>query len=316
MSTEAVAALVDAVAAGDIAAGLTQIQALMVEGASLNEFCQQVVEHLRGVMLLQMTGDPTLLTDLPGEVVKRMQAQAEQLAMPQTLHAVKRFSEAIPELKGGYQPQLPLEMALIEAVQGTVAVATQVTVETPAQTASVATSAPVQPRRRPLRRQARKRRRRRTPPSKAPRRHNPSRNPPRLRMTSSKRRWTNERWPNWRAATGTSSCRRSTVNWGSRPRHRCGPCATSRSPATRWPSPSARTSSRDMIATPEMNAKVAGLLATHLARSSSTARWATRPKCSTPSAPTAAAPRMTGPDPLVEYAVSQLHAQVVEDNEA
>ncbi len=119
VSSESVVALVDALAAKDVTAGLTLIQQLVTQGASLHEFDQQVVEHLRGVMVLKMTGSPDLLQDLPTELVARMEEQANQLPLAVTLHAVKRFSEAAPALKGGYQPQLPLELAFIEAIETT-----------------------------------------------------------------------------------------------------------------------------------------------------------------------------------------------------
>ncbi|MCB9159529.1 MAG: DNA polymerase III subunit gamma/tau [Caldilineaceae bacterium] len=316
VSTEAVAALVDAVAAGDIAAGLTQIQALMVEGASLNEFCQQVVEHLRGVMLLQMTGDPTLLTDLPGEVVKRMQAQAEQLAMPQTLHAVKRFSEAIPELKGGYQPQLPLEMALIEAVQGTVAVATQVTVETPAQTASVATSAPVQPAP-PTPAPASTE----TPgtPSKAPAAPAQSKPEPAAPADDVVEAPLDERalaklaGRNWDQFMLTVN-RQLGIKTQASLRAVRDIAVTSDTVAFAF---GTNQFSRDMIATPEMNAKVAGLLASHLGRAVKLeCQMGDQAKVLNPIGANSGSAQDDGPDPLVEYAVSQLHAQVLEDNEA
>ena len=118
VNAQAVSELVDALASKNLAQGLTLIHKQVTDGASLNEFCQQVVEHLRGVMVLQMTGDTGLLEDLPGESVRQLQKQAKELSLPVTLFAVKRFSEALLELKGGYQPQLPMEMALIEAVQG------------------------------------------------------------------------------------------------------------------------------------------------------------------------------------------------------
>jgi DNA polymerase-3 subunit gamma/tau len=118
VNAQAVAELVDALAARDIPAGLRLIQQLVLDGSSLNEFCHQVVEHLRGVMLLQMARDPALLNELPGETVRQMQTQAQRLDLPTTIYAVKRFSEAVAQLKGGYQPQLPLELALIEAIQG------------------------------------------------------------------------------------------------------------------------------------------------------------------------------------------------------
>lgn len=136
VDSEAVADMVSAVAKKDVMAGLALIQQLLTEGASLVEYCHQVVEHLRGVMLLQMTKDKTLLAEMAGEVVERMVEQASQMPQSATLMAIKRFSEAIPELKGGYQPQLPLELALIELIQGN-------PVEAPL--VQAATAAPAQP---------------------------------------------------------------------------------------------------------------------------------------------------------------------------
>lgn len=124
VSAQAVADLVNAIATKQIAAGLTLIQQLLTQGASLTEFCHQVIEHLRGIMVLQMAGDAGLLNELPGETVVLMQRQAQQLNLATTLYAIKRFSTAVVELKGSYQPQLPLELALIEATQGEVSAPT------------------------------------------------------------------------------------------------------------------------------------------------------------------------------------------------
>lgn len=120
VSAQAVADLVNAIATKNVAAGLMLIQHLLTQGASLTEFCHQVVEYLRGIMVLQMAGDAGLLNELPGETVALMQRQAQQLHLATTLYAIKRFSTAVIELKGSYQPQLPLELAFIEAVQGEV----------------------------------------------------------------------------------------------------------------------------------------------------------------------------------------------------
>jgi DNA polymerase-3 subunit gamma/tau len=121
VSSETVGALVDGLAERDVATTLHVVQQLVTQGISLPEFCQQLIEHLRGVMVIQMTGEAELLEDLPAETVKQMQEQAARMSLPMTLYAIKRLSDAVPELKGGYQPQLPLELALIEAVQGAIA---------------------------------------------------------------------------------------------------------------------------------------------------------------------------------------------------
>lgn len=118
VSAQAVSGFVDAIAHRNVAAGLGVIQGLLVSGASLTEFCHQVVEHLRGVLVAQMTLDAALLSELPAESVAAMMSQARLLQPAATIQAIRRFSAAVPEMKGGFQPQLPLEMALIESVQG------------------------------------------------------------------------------------------------------------------------------------------------------------------------------------------------------
>ncbi|MFZ1756792.1 MAG: DNA polymerase III subunit gamma/tau [Caldilineaceae bacterium] len=142
VASESVSGFVDALADQNLTAGLQTVHDLLLAGASLQEFTTQVVEHLRGVLLLQMTGDSGLLDDRSPETVQRMEIQARKLTQPQTLYAVKRFGEAIGELKGGYQPQLPLELALIEAASGPVVQAAAVPQPTPAATPVASQAAP------------------------------------------------------------------------------------------------------------------------------------------------------------------------------
>jgi DNA polymerase-3 subunit gamma/tau len=152
VSAQAVSDLVNALANRNIAAGLTLIQQLMLEGASLTEFCHQVVEHLRHVMVLQMTGETRFLAELPADTVAQMQRQAQRMPQTTTLYAIKRFSSAIAELKNSHQPQLPLELALIETIQGeatpvvmATAIATPAVATAPAPTATVVQPTPTTP---------------------------------------------------------------------------------------------------------------------------------------------------------------------------
>ena len=140
-ASETVTDFVDALAASDVPAGLSLIHDLLLKGGSLNEFVAQVIEHLRGVMLVQMVGDGALLEDCAPDTVQTMQKQAREIANTDTLWAIKRFSQAMSELKGGFQPQLPLELALIELIEG---VQPQPAAVVPAQTAAQPAS-PVPP---------------------------------------------------------------------------------------------------------------------------------------------------------------------------
>ncbi len=118
VSSQTVSAFVDALADRNAPAALQLIRQLVLDGSSLTEFTGQVVEHLRGVMVLLMTQDAGLLNELPGDTVRQMQSQVQRMNLPTALFAVKRFGEALAQLKGSGQPQLPLELALIEAIQG------------------------------------------------------------------------------------------------------------------------------------------------------------------------------------------------------
>ena len=112
-----VAEFVDVLASNDIAGGLKLVHQLLLQGASLHEFTGQVVDHLRAVMHVQMVGDGALLEDRPPEALETLQQQAERIPHTQTLTAIKRLTQAMTELKGEYQPQLPLEIALVELLQ-------------------------------------------------------------------------------------------------------------------------------------------------------------------------------------------------------
>ncbi|MGL4649436.1 MAG: DNA polymerase III subunit gamma/tau [Caldilineaceae bacterium] len=78
-SDAAVRALVEAVIGQDAASGLRVIQSAMDHGSDPRQFAQQTVEHLR---------------------------------------AVRAFNDAIAGARGGWQPQLALELALVESVRG------------------------------------------------------------------------------------------------------------------------------------------------------------------------------------------------------
>jgi DNA polymerase III gamma/tau subunit len=99
-----------------------------------------------------MTGETRFLAELPADTVAQMQRQAQRMPQTTTLYAIKRFSSAIAELKNSHQPQLPLELALIETIQGeatpvvmATAIATPAVATAPAPTATVVQPTPTTP---------------------------------------------------------------------------------------------------------------------------------------------------------------------------
>jgi DNA polymerase-3 subunit gamma/tau len=111
---EQVMALADALAAGDAAGGLNAINASIDGGADARQLARQIVDYLRGLMLIAL-GDSAQV-NAPGEQRARMEAQAARLDLDQLIRATRLFNQAASELKTGWQPQLPLELAYLEAV--------------------------------------------------------------------------------------------------------------------------------------------------------------------------------------------------------
>src|SRR5512139_3887467 len=111
--------VVGALCEAQAAAGLDAINQAMDSGADARQFARQIVEHLRAVMLIKL-GDPALV-DLPAEQRATFNSQAEQLELDRLTRAIKLFNQAALDLRGGWQPQLPLELALIESLQQPVA---------------------------------------------------------------------------------------------------------------------------------------------------------------------------------------------------
>ena len=109
--SDVVSALCDA----NAAAGLDAINQAMDGGADARQFARQIVEHLRAVMLIKL-GDPALV-DFPVEQRATFNSQAERLELDRLTRAIKLFNQAALDLRGGWQPQLPLELALIESLQ-------------------------------------------------------------------------------------------------------------------------------------------------------------------------------------------------------
>jgi len=136
MNSEAVPDFVEALLERELASGLEQISNLVQSGVDLKRFNRELVEHLRGMMLLKANPDARELLDLPNEILERMQIQAKRINLAELIALLKIFSGVDYNLKVSPYTQLPLEIALMEAVLVETVVQPQVvTRQTPSRTA-------------------------------------------------------------------------------------------------------------------------------------------------------------------------------------
>jgi DNA polymerase-3 subunit gamma/tau len=105
----------DALASGDVAEGLNAINSAVEEGADLRQFARQIVEHLRALLLVRLKSGVDLVY-VSEEERPRLEAQAAALSPWALARAVRLFNRPATQALNDWQPQLPLEMAFIEAV--------------------------------------------------------------------------------------------------------------------------------------------------------------------------------------------------------
>ncbi len=113
---EIISAVADGLASGDTARGLDAINQALDRGADARQLARQITDYLRQLMLIRVGG--AKLLDVPAEQRPAMDAQAARLETAHIVRAVKLFNQAASDLRSSWQPQLPLELAYVEAVLG------------------------------------------------------------------------------------------------------------------------------------------------------------------------------------------------------
>lgn len=109
---QAVQDLVEALTAGDTTRALDLVNAAVDAGADPRQLARQMVDFLRGLMLVRLGN--AALVEAAAEVRTRMARQAEKWEAGTLLRAIRAFNTAANDVKGGWQPQLPLELAIVE----------------------------------------------------------------------------------------------------------------------------------------------------------------------------------------------------------
>jgi DNA polymerase-3 subunit gamma/tau len=112
---ETVMRITQALADGDVAEGLGAINAAVDKGTDPRQFARQMVEHLRALLLLRLESG-VVPPHVPEALLPSLRDQAGAFSRRELAKAVRLFNQAAQEAKGGWQPQLPLEMAFIEAL--------------------------------------------------------------------------------------------------------------------------------------------------------------------------------------------------------
>jgi DNA polymerase-3 subunit gamma/tau len=118
-TSQTVLALVSALQESDPAAGMASIHSSLDAGTDPRLLARQVVDYLRALLLIQMGN--TSQVDLAADARVQAGKHARAFSQADVLRMIKAFNAAATDLRGSWQPSLPLELALAEVLESAAA---------------------------------------------------------------------------------------------------------------------------------------------------------------------------------------------------
>ena len=148
-TSQLVITLVDALQIRQAADGLAVIHRALDGGTDPRQFARQVVEYLRALLLIRMgSGDQVEATP---EQRAQMAKHASGMDPAWLLESIHAFNAAAAETRGGWQPSLGLELALVESISPRPQVVETAVVNDAIKVPVAPTPAPAQPKPAPAR---------------------------------------------------------------------------------------------------------------------------------------------------------------------
>ncbi len=114
---EALFRLCDLVVDQDTAGALTFVEELSEQGQDLGRLVNDLLEHLRHLLLVQHMGEVPESLPVTEETRERLHAQANQLGEATVLRLCDLLAVAVEDMRQGGDPRLPLELALVKVTR-------------------------------------------------------------------------------------------------------------------------------------------------------------------------------------------------------
>lgn len=116
-SAQEVIGLTEALLRSDVASALQVVARIATQGADIRQFSRDVVQHLRLVMLVKADPQGTIIEAAESEA-DAIRDQAQRANLAGLVFWLRRLSELDQELRTSPYGQLPLELAVVEAIAG------------------------------------------------------------------------------------------------------------------------------------------------------------------------------------------------------
>jgi DNA polymerase-3 subunit gamma/tau len=114
-TSQTVLELVASILDGEAGRGLEEIHKALDGGADPRALARQIVDYLRGLMLIQMGNESQVETTK--DIKAKMTEHASAFTPTEVLRMMRVFNEAATDARGGWQPSLSLELAFAEMLE-------------------------------------------------------------------------------------------------------------------------------------------------------------------------------------------------------
>jgi DNA polymerase III subunit gamma/tau len=114
---EALFRICDLIVDRDTAGLLNFVEELAEQGQDLARLVNDLLEHLRHLLLVQHMGEVPDSVPATPETRERLQAQANQLGEPDVVRLIDLLAIAVDDVRQGGDPRLPLELALVKVTR-------------------------------------------------------------------------------------------------------------------------------------------------------------------------------------------------------
>ncbi len=113
-TNQSVIELIDALQKNDSAAGMDAIHKALDSGSDPRQYARQIVEFLRGLLLVKMGNEKQV--EATADTRSRMRQLGDLLETPILLDWIAHFNESISDLRTSWQPALALEVAFSKSL--------------------------------------------------------------------------------------------------------------------------------------------------------------------------------------------------------
>jgi DNA polymerase-3 subunit gamma/tau len=114
---ESLLRLCDMIVDRDTAGALVFIEELAEQGQDLGRLVNDLLEHLRHLLLVQHMGHVPESLPVTEETKELLRQQANQLPEPTVLRLIELLAVAVEDMRQGGDPRLPLELAIVKVTR-------------------------------------------------------------------------------------------------------------------------------------------------------------------------------------------------------